>query len=103
MSGGSSINTDRRSVLNPGSHHREPNALLNELRGVDVNNSVCDPSEEDQYGDYAHLVLSYFMSEAVCNRHPLLAASLDTDPAKMVRSRSLADVAKHTVTFLMQC
>ncbi|KAF0309856.1 Elongator complex protein 4 [Amphibalanus amphitrite] len=40
--------------------------------------------QEDQYGDYAHLVLSYFMSEAVCNRHRLLAASLDADPSKMI-------------------
>ncbi|XP_037076527.1 elongator complex protein 4-like [Pollicipes pollicipes] len=39
--------------------------------------------EEDRFGDYARLLLSYFMSEGVCNRHPLLVSSLDADPRSM--------------------
>lgn len=41
--------------------------------------------EEDLYGDYARLLLSYFMSEAVCSQHPLLVTSLDADPGALTQ------------------
>nr|CAD7409755.1 unnamed protein product [Timema cristinae] len=40
--------------------------------------------EEDTFGNYAKLLLKYFLAEGVMCRHSLLVASQDSDPEKMV-------------------
>nr|CAD7426180.1 unnamed protein product [Timema monikensis] len=41
--------------------------------------------EEDTFGNYAKLLLKYFLAEGVMCRHSLLVTSQDSDPEKMVK------------------
>ncbi|XP_043267118.1 putative elongator complex protein 4 [Venturia canescens] len=40
--------------------------------------------EEDAYGNYARVMLKYFMAEGVVSSHPLFVASRDSRPAQLI-------------------